>query len=149
LWFIWFQHDMSQTYTQPILFVLGKRSLSSENKVCLIFWSDLIFSCHAFKVKWTFKFWNWKQWWYLYEITYQFVDCKNGYYGANCAQRCGQCKHGTFCDSTTGLCPEGCDGHWDGPLCSGMISFIVHIMFLHIHITNDQKIISKSKLRKT
>nr|XP_022311908.1 uncharacterized protein LOC111117113 isoform X3 [Crassostrea virginica] len=45
------------------------------------------------------------------------TDCIIGYYGKDCHRRCGHCKNGTYCDSTSGKCPEKCEEHWNGSLC--------------------------------
>nr|XP_022311914.1 protein draper-like [Crassostrea virginica] len=45
------------------------------------------------------------------------TNCIIGYYGNDCHHRCGHCKNGTHCDSTSGKCPEGCEEHWNGSLC--------------------------------
>ncbi|XP_062613941.1 uncharacterized protein LOC134275696, partial [Saccostrea cucullata] len=45
-------------------------------------------------------------------------DCRDGYYGTDCTQSCGFCKIDTFCDKSTGICPEGCQGNWDHSHCA-------------------------------
>lgn len=46
-------------------------------------------------------------------------ECTNGWYGANCSQRCsGHCRDDTICNHVTGLCDKGCDAGWTGFLCN-------------------------------
>lgn len=46
-------------------------------------------------------------------------ECTNGWYGANCSQRCsGHCRDDTICNHVTGLCDKGCDAGWTGSLCN-------------------------------
>ncbi|XP_062573874.1 integrin beta-like protein B [Saccostrea cucullata] len=44
-------------------------------------------------------------------------ECKNGFYGTDCTQKCGFCTVGTFCNKTSGICPDGCQGNWKDSKC--------------------------------
>lgn len=45
------------------------------------------------------------------------LECKEGWFGANCSQKCvGHCKDG-FCNHVTGHCDTGCDPGWTGSNC--------------------------------
>ncbi|XP_062593829.1 multiple epidermal growth factor-like domains protein 10 [Saccostrea cucullata] len=50
------------------------------------------------------------------EVLYIAV-CVDGYYGYNCELMFGNCKTGTICNNTTGICPEGCLYRWGGLHC--------------------------------
>lgn len=54
----------------------------------------------------------------LYQY-YFFSDCISGFYAERCEKKCGNCKSGVLCDSTTGRCPDGCLDHWVPPYCTG------------------------------
>lgn len=49
-----------------------------------------------------------------------FSDCISGFYAERCEKKCGNCKAGVLCDSTTGRCPDGCLDHWLPPYCTGI-----------------------------
>lgn len=51
-----------------------------------------------------------------------FSDCVPGFFGKKCLQKCGKCKSGEACNTVTGLCPDGCEGHLMSPFCKGSIS---------------------------
>ncbi|KAK7478579.1 hypothetical protein BaRGS_00030178 [Batillaria attramentaria] len=42
--------------------------------------------------------------------------CRQGFYGQDCKEECGNCTQGTVCDHVTGLC-SGCVAGFDGALC--------------------------------
>ena len=44
-------------------------------------------------------------------------DCISGFFGPDCDENCGQCKNGTTCNSTSGICPDRCKPTWDGLRC--------------------------------
>lgn len=49
---------------------------------------------------------------------YSWSDCKEGWYGVNCSQRCsGHCRDSTVCNHLTGKCDGGCDAGWTDNLC--------------------------------
>lgn len=50
-----------------------------------------------------------------------FLDCTSGFYAQRCEKKCGNCKAGFICDSTTGRCPNGCLDHWLPPYCTSII----------------------------
>ncbi|KAI8506599.1 hypothetical protein Bbelb_160260 [Branchiostoma belcheri] len=43
-------------------------------------------------------------------------QCDDGYYGQNCAKRCGVCVTGTTCHKADGRC-SGCENPWVGDTC--------------------------------
>ncbi|XP_062577545.1 multiple epidermal growth factor-like domains protein 10 [Saccostrea cucullata] len=45
------------------------------------------------------------------------IKCRQRFYGANCESRCSKCTIGSFCDNKTGICPVGCQDHWNGTKC--------------------------------
>ncbi|XP_056003701.1 multiple epidermal growth factor-like domains protein 10 [Ostrea edulis] len=45
------------------------------------------------------------------------ILCQDGFYGSDCTLPCGQCRHGSHCNKTTGICTEGCQGKWSGTKC--------------------------------
>ena len=45
--------------------------------------------------------------------------CVDGYHGENCVHECGRCSPGTWCDKSSGVCEDGCEGNWDGDYCDG------------------------------
>ena len=47
---------------------------------------------------------------------YLFAACAAGKYGQNCQSDCGNCKGGT-CESSTGVCAQGCTAGWEGAKC--------------------------------
>jgi len=50
-------------------------------------------------------------------IVYYSV-CNAGYHGLNCDTKCGKCAEGfTTCSAVNGICPNGCDSGWKGPMC--------------------------------
>ncbi|XP_062593830.1 scavenger receptor class F member 1-like [Saccostrea cucullata] len=59
----------------------------------------------------------------IYGCSKRFIEppdcmiCKDGYYGHNCEKTCGKCKIGTICQKITGICPRGCQNHWNGSKC--------------------------------
>lgn len=51
-----------------------------------------------------------------------FPDWVPRFFGKKCLQKCGKCKSGEACNTVTGLCPDGCEGHLLSPFCKGNIS---------------------------
>lgn len=47
------------------------------------------------------------------------VECLHGFYGQHCERRCGKCKGGMNCNTTSDMCPDGCQEHWSPPKCTG------------------------------
>jgi hypothetical protein len=45
--------------------------------------------------------------------------CRAEFYGAECSTPCGQCKTGDVCNNVTGVCPNGCQEHWNESRCDG------------------------------
>lgn len=54
----------------------------------------------------------------LFKIT-TIVECSHGFYGQQCEKRCGKCKGGMICNTSSGICPDGCHEHWSPPSCTG------------------------------
>lgn len=46
------------------------------------------------------------------------TECSPGSYGANCLQKCGQCRGNSTCNMFDGSCPDGCSAGYIGSLCS-------------------------------
>ena len=44
------------------------------------------------------------------------TDCEPGYFSETCTP-CGNCLRGEVCNSTTGVCPNGCTAGWEGDTC--------------------------------
>lgn len=47
------------------------------------------------------------------------VECLHGFFGQHCERRCGKCKGGMNCNTTSDMCPDGCQEHWSPPKCTG------------------------------
>lgn len=45
-------------------------------------------------------------------------DCVSGFYGDSCQNTCGKCKADASCNTTSGVCPDGCQDHWILPNCT-------------------------------
>ncbi|XP_050413531.1 receptor-type tyrosine-protein phosphatase alpha [Patella vulgata] len=45
------------------------------------------------------------------------LDCIDGFYDDNCSSVCGKCKDGAACNTTTGICQDGCRVNWLPELC--------------------------------
>lgn len=59
---------------------------------------------------------------YTYRHTSLLADCVPGFFGRNCEGQCGKCKSGEACNTLSGLCPDGCEGHMMPPYCTGNTS---------------------------
>ena len=66
-------------------------------------------------------------------LTCVSIECKDGFYGVNCSQSCGQCDDEGVCDKTTGYCLMGCQSNFQPPFCKGLHS-------LSSIVNNDQHI---------
>lgn len=53
---------------------------------------------------------------YMY-IKFFFIACDKGSYGANCSQKCGNCRDIKQCLHSNGLCLNGCKAGYTGSLC--------------------------------
>ena len=52
------------------------------------------------------------------ECRLQFIECRSGYYGANCKHKCsGNCRNQKKCDRKTGECHDGCLPGWRHTTC--------------------------------
>lgn len=50
-------------------------------------------------------------------IKFFFIACDKGSYGANCSQKCGNCRDIKQCLHSNGLCLNGCKAGYTGSLC--------------------------------
>ena len=46
--------------------------------------------------------------------------CEDGYYNSRCNSKCGNCVNNEPCDTVTGECRNGCQLHYEPPLCQGL-----------------------------
>ncbi|XP_012937090.1 receptor-type tyrosine-protein phosphatase T [Aplysia californica] len=46
------------------------------------------------------------------------VECRHGFYGPSCVNKCGACRHRVTCDPVSGECPDGCQDGYKGKLCA-------------------------------
>jgi hypothetical protein len=44
--------------------------------------------------------------------------CESGRHGASCGMTCGKCRDELPCNSSTGICENGCKPGWDGKYCT-------------------------------
>ena len=51
------------------------------------------------------------------------IVCKDGFYGVNCSQKCGQCDDNNICDKGTGYCLIGCKTNLQPPFCKGKVFY--------------------------
>lgn len=56
---------------------------------------------------------------FILQRLFNASDCGPGFYGENCQHKCGRCKAEEACDTTSGVCPNGCQVHWVLPNCTG------------------------------
>lgn len=56
---------------------------------------------------------------YFYKLQF-IVECLHGFYDQQCEKRCGKCKGGVICNTSSDRCPDGCQEHWSPPKCTGM-----------------------------
>lgn len=45
------------------------------------------------------------------------LECKVGFYGYKCYNRCGHCSDNLMCHHVNGSCPNGCQAGWNGKTC--------------------------------
>lgn len=65
---------------------------------------------------------------YIYTDTYVGTACEIGTYGADCAGLCGNCSGGEEnCNSTTGICTNGCVAGFEGEHCIASTFIFVHV----------------------
>ncbi|XP_067679825.1 receptor-type tyrosine-protein phosphatase alpha-like isoform X2 [Haliotis asinina] len=48
--------------------------------------------------------------------------CSIGTYGANCSEKCGQCRGSQTCHHVSGACPDGCSDGWTNHTCTQEVS---------------------------
>ena len=46
--------------------------------------------------------------------------CEDGFYNSRCNSKCGKCVNNEPCDKVTGECRNGCQLHYEPPLCQGL-----------------------------
>lgn len=46
--------------------------------------------------------------------------CRDGFYNSRCTSQCGKCVNDEPCDKVTGECRNGCQQHFEPPLCQGL-----------------------------
>lgn len=65
--------------------------------------------------------------------------CEGGFYGLSCSESCGHCKTGTFCNNIIGVCPNGCQNHWNGFKCdSKTIKYMPFQLHNYICISSSE-----------
>ena len=47
------------------------------------------------------------------------IECKDGFYGVNCSDKCGHCDDNSVCNKRTGYCLMGCKTNLQPPFCKG------------------------------
>lgn len=86
-----------------------------------------------------------KQIWFLLSL-----DCAPGFYGDNCKKMCGKCKIGTTCNTTSGLCPNGCKDNLSPPFCTGnLFQHNTYFLFAKVTCCNIKLKQSERKSRHT
>lgn len=61
----------------------------------------------------------------MYKVILVKIGCEGGFYGPDCRQRCGKCKHGSVCDNHNGTCNDGCQTWWTGTKCEVYIGILL------------------------
>ena len=63
-----------------------------------------------------------------------FSACYDGYYGPDCAVRCGNCKDNQVCDSITGWCDAGCSLGFRGLRCDQGDNIFVPYQLFELYV---------------
>ena len=57
----------------------------------------------------------------IFKITFEVSSvCNEGFYNSRCTSQCGKCVNDEPCDKVTGECRNGCQQHFEPPLCRGL-----------------------------
>ena len=65
------------------------------------------------------------------------IECKDGFYGVNCSDKCGYCDDNDDCDKRTGYCLMGCKTNLQPPYCKGF--FFIELINFFFFTPSDPK----------